>query len=179
MTPEFVEELRQLLSSSKAVQRKFWAQKMIRESIPVHNLLPLLHGEKKVAQRFTWLIGDLLELEPAVVSPCLPMLFSLRDQMPFPGMRRCVAKCLWLAGIPPELEQEAIAQLFDWLKDPKTRIGVKHYASKLLFDLAINQQVDGQRVLKLLLTEGQHENVAHAKRLTKLAQRLRKKLSTS
>jgi hypothetical protein len=137
----------------------------------------LLHDQNKTAQRFTWLIGDLLDKDRTVVETCLPMLFELRNDMPFPGMRRCVAKCLWYLGVPKELEDVAIPELFLWLKDDTFAIGVKHYAARALFDLAMQNRVDTKRLERVLKRQSKHENQAHAGRMEKLRLKLKKEVT--
>ncbi len=174
MPVELVDELRRLLPKSDSKLRKHWANRIVQEKIPITDLVGLLHGDPKVAQRFTWLIGDLLETDRMVVEPVLPMLFDLRNQMPFPGMRRSVSKCLWFLGIPEQLESEAIPQLVQWLEDDAIRVGVKHFAAKSLFDLVKEERFDTKRLNQMLTKQTQHENVAHAKRMSQLQNKLMK-----
>ena len=105
------------------------------------------------------------------------MLFELRDQMPFPGMRRTVAKCFWYLGVPTEMESEGISQLFDWLEDEQYAIGVKHYASRALFDLAVESRIDVDRLDQALIHETENDNQAHASRMAKLRSKLQKAIS--
>ncbi len=172
MRHELMDELTSLLQGSDARLRKHWAERISREQIPLSSLMTLLHGHQKTAQRFTWLIGDLLDFAPDVVADCLPILFDLRDQMPFPGMQRTVAKCFWYLGVPKKLEPEVIPQLLTWLEDNEHVVSIKHYASKALYDLAIDGRVDVQRLDRILEHQSQHENKAHAGRMLKLRLKL-------
>ena len=140
------------------------------------DLISLLHGQKKTAQRFTWLIGDLLETNRSLVIDSLPMLFELRDQMPFPGMQRTVAKCLWYLQIPKGMEAEAIAQLFKWLSNDKVEIGVKHYASKALYELALESRIDIKQLLRVLEKQTKYPNKSYATRTEKLRMKLQREL---
>ena len=169
-------ELESNLARSYAVQRKEWASQIIREGIPLVDLISLLHAKDNTAQRFTWLIGDLLAADPTVVSPCVSLLFALRNEMPFPGMRRCVARTLWQAGIPPEIQPEAIEQLFDWLADDNVSIGCKHYCSKALLDLVKQKRISIDRFMRILEQQRAHPNDAHSCRMTKTLQRVTKLL---
>ncbi len=179
MNFEVIDELKSLLQGSDARLRKHWARRIVSEKVPVSSLMTLLHGQEKSAQRFTWLIGDLLDEDPTLVGECLPMLFSLRDQMPFPGMQRTVGKCLWYLGVPANLEKEAIPQLLEWLANDEFEVGVKHYAAKTLYDLAIEHRIDAQRLDRILRRQAQHENKAHAGRMNKLRFKLLKQLNSS
>ena len=177
MKTSLKDELNGLLQGSDARLRKHWAQRICQEKILLIDLLPLLHGHLKTAQRFTWLIGDLLDEDPGVVMPVLPMLFDLRDQMPFPGMQRSVAKCLWFLNVPTEVEAEAIPQLFDWLANDQSEVGVKHYASKALFDLAVSGRIKPEKLIAILRKQTHHPNKAHAGRMEKLLNKLDRSLS--
>ena len=176
MNHELFHEIKTTLPKSDSRIRKQWAEQIIREKIPLSEFLVLLHGEKKTAQRFIWLIGDLLELDSNVVVDCLPILFSLRDQMPFPGMRRTVAKCIWFADVPPEMEPETTKQLFSWLADEQYSIGCKHYAAKALFDLVKLGKVPATKLKRILAKQANHSNTAHAKRMGKMLSQVSKQL---
>ena len=171
---ELINELKSLLQGSDARLRKHWAERIVSENIPVSSLLVLLHGHEKTAQRFTWLIGDLLEVEPAAVQDCLPVLFELRDQMPFPGMQRTVGKCLWYLGVPVEMEADAIPLMFKWLDDNQFEVSIKHYAAKVLYDLAIEDRIDVKKFGRVLKKQTQHPTKAHANRMLKLRLKLLK-----
>ena len=169
-----IEELKSLLSTSDSKLRKHWAQRVVQEAIPVNSLLSLLHAELKTAQRFAWFIGDLLEADPDLVKDCLPLLFSLRDQMPFPGMQRTVGKCFFYCGVPHEFEQEIIPVLFEWLKGDQHEVSIKHYAAKVLFQLAKQSRIDVHKLNKILQRQEKHTNSAHASRMSKLRGQLTK-----
>ena len=169
-----IEELKSRLSTSDSKLRKHWAQRVIQESIPVSGLLSLLHADLKTAQRFTWFIGDLLEADPELVKACLPLLFSLRDQMPFPGMQRTVGKCFFYCGVPEEMERESFPVLFDWLADDQYEVSIKHYAAKVLFQLAQQSRIDSIKLDKILKKQEEHDNPAHASRMSKLRGQLNK-----
>lgn len=176
MHEDFIKELQLHLPKSDARLRKLWAEQIVSQKIPLLSLISLLHGPNKTAQRFNWLIGDLLHQDRTVVRPALQILFDLRDEMPFPGMRRTVARCLWYLGVPANLEKQAIPVLFHWLEDNSFAIGVKHYASKALFDLAIQDRVDArqlnERLNRVLNRQARHVNKAHASRMNKLRRKL-------
>ena len=163
-----ISELKNSLASSDAKLRKHWAQRIADEHVPLQSLMSLLHAENKTAQRFTWLIGDLLDQDPSNVIACLPVLFSLRDQMPFPGMRRTVAKILWFTNVPAEIEEEAIPELFRWLENDQFEVSVKHYASKTLFELVKTDRIKVDRLRSVLRKQSKHPNAAHARRMIKM-----------
>lgn len=166
------EELDQHLATSDARLRKHWAQRVVAENIPFRQLLPLLHRDKSTAQRFSWFIGDLLKIDPSIIQPSIPLLFAMRDEMPFPGMQRIVAWCLWLGGLPEQIHNEARSQLLAWLEDDKVEIGVKHYSSKALLELCQTGKFPKKRLKKALIRQSRHANPAHASRMQKMLEQL-------
>ena len=120
-----------------------------------------------------WLIGDVCEMNPQVVEPCLPFLFSLRDQMPFPGMRRSLAKWLWLTNVPADVEDQAIPQLLQWLDGDEYSIACKSYTAKALFDLVIAGRLAIDTLIPVLKRQCLSENRAYASRMQKILDRLR------
>lgn len=170
-TVRLLAELRHGLSDCRAVDRKAWANRIIEQQIPLTHLMALLHEDSTTAQRFTWLIGDLLGEQPESVGPCVPLLFELRDQMPFPGMERTVAKCLWLALPASEITTEHSDQLADWMASHETPVSVLHYASKALFKLCRAGRFDCRRLELMLDDQTRHPNASHAKRMAKLRDR--------
>lgn len=178
MNSALIEELKSLLSTSDAKLRKHWAERVLNESIPASSLMSLLHADAKTAQRFTWFIGDLLDADTKLIEECLPLLFSLNDQMPFPGMRRCVGKCFYYCGVPKKMERDAIPVLVDWLGDDQYTIGAKHYAAKVLYDLVKESRYDGKALDKLLRKQEKHPTSAHASRMAKMRVQLQKLMKT-
>lgn len=169
---ELMQELNHALADSDSQSRKEWAEQIVQSGQPLQDLLPLLHADQTTAQRFMWLIGDICELEPGIVAPCLSFLFSLRDQMPFPGMRRSLAKWLWLTKVPVDMESVAIFRLLRWLDEDEYSIGCKSYAAKALFELATQDRVSVEQLRKILEGQANAGNKAFASRMQKLLDRL-------
>ena len=177
MKPALIEELKCRLSTSNARQRKHWAERVLKESIPVSSLMSLLHCDTKTAQRFTWFIGDLLDADTKLIEECLPLLFSLNDQMPFPGMRRCVGKCFFYCGVPKKMERDVIPLLVEWLGDAQYTIAAKHYSAKVLYELVKQSRFDGGTLDRLLRKQEKHATAAHASRMAKMRVQLKQLLS--
>lgn len=167
-----IRKLRLGLAESDAAERKRWAHELIDQRIPLESLFSLWHADVKTAQRFMWFVGDLSDLEPGVVAPCIVFLFSLRDEMPFPGMHRSVAKWLLRTNLPPEIEQDGMKQLFAWLADPHEEIGCKHYSARALANLVQQGRASSPRLKKVLRAEVKHRNPAYAARTQKLLNEL-------
>lgn len=165
MNDAFFSDLVNRLAESSAAQRKLWAEQMVAEQRSLESLLSLLHAEQKTAQRFMWFIGDLSEHCPNIVAPCMPLLYSLRDQMPFPGMRRSVAKWLWKTNIPKEVEAEAIPQLLEWLGDDYTSVSCKSYSAKALHALAVEGRVSHDDLAIAFESQAKSTNQAFGKRM--------------
>ena len=172
MNIEICMQLQRSLADSDSKARKFWARQIVEQEVPLDALLSLLHSDQKTAQRFTWLIGDICELSPEAVASSLPFLFSLRDQMPFPGMHRSIAKWLWLTKVPQTIEKQAFEQLFQWLDGTPYCIGSKSYAAKALYESAAEGRVSIGRLKRVLSRQCEHPNPAYSSRMSKLLLRL-------
>ncbi len=174
MALEILRQLRNSLAESDSQARKEWARQIVDAQHPLENLLSLLHGDHKTAQRFTWLISDIGEADVKILEPCMPALFSLRDQMPFPGMHRGVAKWLLLTHVPQAIEKEAIEQMIAWLNSDSTCIASKSFSARVLFQLAIQKRIPRQTVKQIIGRQLGNKNQAFSKRMGKLLERLEK-----
>lgn len=172
MSLQLIEELRSHLPQSDSRLRKDWARRIADQQIPLESFLSLLHGDTKTAQRFTWLISDIGEADPELLSSCLPVLFSLRDQMPFPGMQRGVAKWLLITNVPESIEDEAVKQLFLWMKDPDACIASKSFSARVLVELVFQDRVSKSRVKRVLSKQVGTINKAYSRRMEKLLARV-------
>ena len=168
MTNDLLHQLARHLASSNAEQRKHWAQRVVAESFPFESLLSLFHSDPKTSQRFMWFIGDLVRMNPEIVKPSMPLLFSLRDQMPFPGMDRSI--CVWLfwTRVPEAVCPEAIEQLYDYLGNKTASIAAKSFAAKALMGLIKDKRTSTARLAKTLKTQIPNTNQAFERRMRKM-----------
>ena len=160
------------LADSRSEQRKLWAAEVVERNIPVVSLLSIFDSGDQTAQRFMWLLGDVCERDPDRIAECLPILFSLRNEMPFPGMPRSVAKWLMLTGVPEELEPAASRQLLKWIRNPDSSIACKSYSARAVISLVKSNRLGTARVRSALATQLDHENRSYANRIRKLIERL-------
>ena len=172
MTQELLQTLRRGLAKSRAVDRKAWCQEIIDGAIPLESIFVLLHSDPKTVERFTWLIGDLVDTQPAIVAPQMPLFFDLRHQLPFPGIYRSVAKWLWKTNVPPEVESVAIPELLSWMEDDESQIACKSFAAKALFLLVRDGRLSHDRVESAFRSQLNHPNRSYAKRIGKLLTQL-------
>lgn len=77
----FFEFLKSELPTSDAAQRINWAQKIVRENIPIASLWELLLMEKTIALRFSWLLSDIGIENSEVLFSALPSLFANRSSV--------------------------------------------------------------------------------------------------
>lgn len=146
-----------LLEDRSSANQKKWAQYVATNQIPLLDLVELFYAERNISMRFTWMIGGLLEIDPRIVYPAVTWFFERRTQAPFPNFDRSVAKMLWLAGVPPEIEGEATDQLFAWLMDPKIRVATKVYGVDALANLCM-MYPDLVHELKLVIADQKGKN---------------------
>lgn len=158
-------ELQEKLAESRSVDRKAWAEVIVADSVPMISLLELFDSDPRTAQRFMWLLGDICERSPVTIAEVIPILFSLRHEMPFPGMRRSVAKWLWLCGVPGAVEAEAIPQLLTWLQDDDVSIACKCFATKAALLLVEDGRLDRRTARAAIRTQLKTGTSASQKRM--------------
>ncbi len=172
MMNQLFRELSSRLAKSMSVERKSWAEQVVNEGISLKDLLGLLHADAKTSQRFMWLLGDICELAPDLLVPLMPLLFSLRNEMPFPGMRRSVSKWLDLTNVPANIEGQAIPQLLNWTGDSDVSIACRSYSTRTLVKLASSGRINPRKVAKAVESQLKQGTPAFQKRMQQALDRL-------
>lgn len=111
-----------------------WARFISENDVDLKDLLCLLDEDRFTALRFLWMIGGLVETDPARVAPVVPYFFAKQHEVNVPNYDRSLAKFCWLAGIPEELEGEITDALFQWILDPKITTSTKSFAVLALYN---------------------------------------------
>ena len=140
-----------------------WVHYIIDHKISLDTLYPILDAEKMVSMRFTWLVGGLCEQAPQIVFPSVIYFYSKRHEVLFPNYDRSLAKMFWLAGVPLEIEGEAIDQMFKWLLDAHITVSTKTYSMYSLHDLT-KKYPELRNELKVSLEDQLDKNTANFKR---------------
>lgn len=124
-----------LLSNRTDINRKYWANYIIENNIDLSDLIEIVLEEKPVSSQFIWMIGDICEINPVYVSTVIKSLFKLRDKVKIKNYNRSLAKIFWLAGIPKDIEGEAVTELFNWLSSSSELVQTKNYSLLALADV--------------------------------------------
>lgn len=119
------------------VNRKRWSNTIIQKHINLDDLKTLIHHPHPVGMRFSWMLGNLCDLKPALLEPLLPYFFEQRQHINIPHFNRSLAKMFVHVKLPTALEGPIIDALFEWLADPKAIVTTKHYTLKALLKLAM------------------------------------------
>jgi hypothetical protein len=163
-----------LANDSSDASLKKWVHYIVENNIALTDLISLLHAERKVAMRFTWLVGGLCELKPEVVFPTVSYFYSKRNEIPFPNFDRSLAKMFWLSGVPEEIEGEVIDDLFKWILDAKITVSTKVYTISALYNLSV-KHIELKNELKLVIEDQLGKNsIAFEKRAAVILKKLRK-----
>ncbi len=157
------------LSDNKAdLNLKTWAKYIIEHKIPILDLIGLIHAEKPVATRFAWMLGGMCETAPDHVYPSITYFFSKRKEIKVLNFDRSIAKMFHLAGVPPEIEGEAVDFLFKLLLDPRSNVQTKSTALNALHKLA-DKHLGLKNELKISINEELGKNsVSFEKRARKI-----------
>lgn len=148
--------------------RRKWAEHILKNQIPILDLVELIKLDKPVSMRFIWLIGVLCELKPEIVKPAIPYFFSVKNDVKFSNYDRSLAKMFSLCGIPKELEAEAVDMLFNWILDPAILVSTKNYSVDALLKFSENYP-EIKNELKIVIEDQLSKNSVsfdkHAKRI--------------
>jgi hypothetical protein len=149
-----------------------WADHIITDQIPVLAISELINHERIVAMRFSWLIGTLCDSKPEVVLPSVIYFFNQRAKVKFKGFNRSLAKMFFLAGVPEEIEAEAINELFKWYLDSGSDVSTKTFCLLALYELS--KKHPGLKNELKIVTEDQLDKntVSFRKRAMKLLETL-------
>ncbi|CAA6830273.1 MAG: Unknown protein [uncultured Aureispira sp.] len=138
MYQELIQNLTISLGNDRSSEnRQMWTNYIFKEDIELIHLTALLDAEHPVGMRFTWLLGHIIEKDPNKITPIVSYCFENRDKWTFPGIKRTLAKMLWLAGVPEEIEGLVVDQLFQWILDPKVKVAVKVYGMDALYNMVL------------------------------------------
>ena len=150
MTP-FIDQLHDaLLQDASDANLRQWGAHIVQQNIALTDLIALIHAEKKVATRFSWMLGGIVERDAARVRPVIVYLFTQRKEILIHNFERSLAKMFALAGIPSAIEGEAVEALFQWLMDPTVLLSTRLFAMAAL-DRYCVQQPELRHELQLVL----------------------------
>lgn len=134
----FIDELSQSLRSEGSnANREKWAILILEKKIPLLDLIEIVHAERDVALRFMWLVGHICDKDPSVIYPAVAEFFRKRNDVNILNYNCSVAKMLFKAGVPVEIEAEVIDELFKWMLDPMTNVSNKIFAMRTLQNLSV------------------------------------------
>jgi hypothetical protein len=172
---ELIEQISTSLRDDNTEQnRQKWASYIITSKIDLYELRELLFLDYPVAIRFSWILGNVCAIRPELVYPIASFIFTNRKQISIPNFDRTIAKVFSLAGIPNDIEGEAIDQLFSWLMDATILVSTKAYSVSALY-LVCKIYPDLTKELKLVIEDQLSKNtIAFEKRATMVLKALAK-----
>ncbi|MGL4598689.1 MAG: hypothetical protein ACRCYO_14320 [Bacteroidia bacterium] len=139
---DFIHQLSTSLKEDKADSNlQHWANYIIDQDIAVLDIAEIIHHKYPVGMRFSWMLGGLCALSPARVFPAIVYFFKQREKIEIKNFNRSLAKMFYLAGIPSEIEGEALDALFHWLQDAHSDVSTKRFAL-LTLDNCVCKQPD-------------------------------------
>lgn len=177
MHEQLLQNLGTSLSNDRSTEnRQMWTNYIIKEQVELIHLTELLDAEHPIGMRFTWLLGHILEESPAQITPIVTYCFENRNKWTFPGVKRWLAKMLWLAGIPEEIEGLVVDELFKWILDPKVKVAVKVYGMDALYNM-VQKYPDLKEELLIVIDDQWNKNsVAFRARGKRVLKALRQKV---
>jgi hypothetical protein len=169
---DFYKELGANLAHSNEAQRRFWAQKIVDESLSLKWLSKLLQEDKKTATRFLWLLSDVGVMAPGYLKAELSFLFHYCKTIDAAYLSS-FASYWHYVGVPEQNEAEAIELLFKWILSPQSNSTLKSRSMWVLFKLC-NKYPDLKNEFKVCLQDqADKHSPDFQKRVSKLLQQLR------
>lgn len=172
-TLQLIEEISESLSTSCTSENcTYWATYIIENKIPVSEFSQLLFAPQPLATRFTWVLGTIVVMSPTHIAPAITYFFNQRHKTTIPGFNRSLAKMFAFAGIPEEIEGEAIDELFRWLADKNSNVSTKTYAITALHH-AVRKYPDLKNEFRLAVFDQMgRTTIAFKKRAEKILKEL-------
>lgn len=176
MHQQLLQDLSTSLGSDRSdTNRQYWTKYLIQNDIDLSLLTPLLDAEHPIGMRFTWLLGHILGEAPERITPIVSYCFDGRYRWTFPGIKRTVAKMLWLAGVPEKIEGLVVDELFKWMLDPQIKVAVKVYGLEVLYNMVLKYP-DLEEELRLVIDDQLDKtSVGFKSRAKKILKRLDQK----
>jgi hypothetical protein len=141
-----------LFADASDMNLRGWGKHIVQNDIALMDIVAVIHAEKKIATRFSWMLGGIAEMDPQRVFPVVTYLFSHRHEITIEHFERSLAKFFSLAGLPEEIEGEAVEALFQWLADHNATISTRFYAM-IALDKFCRKQPELRHELRLILEE--------------------------
>ena len=114
------------------------AQQFIRGELKLPSYIHLLEdNDPSISFRFIWLLEHIALQKPDLVYKHLNYIYSLRNQLHYPGYKRGLAKLISVCGFPERLEGELVELLFDYLNDSNSDIAAKVFAMQALSNICL------------------------------------------
>jgi hypothetical protein len=157
MTPHIDQLRASLLADRNDANLRQWAAFIVQNDIALNDIIALIHAEHPIAMRFSWLLGGLCERNPQRVFQVVTYLFTVRNTITIKHFERSLAKMFYLAGIPPEIEGEAVDALFQWLQDERSSISTRTFAMMALDKFCL-QQPELRHELEVILAQIAQQN---------------------
>ncbi len=132
---DFYNELETDLPTSTAAQRKVWASVIVNNDLDIKKLSTLLHCNKKIALRFSWLLSEIGALNPNKLLVELPYLLNQSKQIDHFNFTESFATYWLISGVPLENESRAIDLLFQWILSNQINVTTKSRALKVLIHI--------------------------------------------
>lgn len=175
MPQQLLQELKaSLLEDRYSENRQTWAKYLVDNQVNMQDLLCLLDEKHPIAMYFSWVLGDVLVLQPERIFPIIPYCFELRDKMPFPGFKRSIAKMLAVAGVPKDLEGIVVDELFKWILDLKMPVAVKVHSLETIYNLTIKYPELKEELLDVIEDQLDKNSIAFKARAKQVVKKLKK-----
>lgn len=157
MTPFLTELQASLLADASGANHQRWATHIVQNNIALMDIISVIDAPFPIGMRFSWMLGGIVQMDPQRVFPVITYLFTRREAIGIHNFERSLAKMFALAGVPEEIEGEAVEALFQWLMNPQLIVSTRIFAMAALEKLC-DKHFELRNELKVVLEQIVLEN---------------------
>lgn len=140
--------LKEHLPNALMEERKLWVDHFFEQQLDFKLLKGLLFEDRNIALHFSWMISEIGLKNPSYLLKYLPDIYMLSANYETFNFRHSFAKYWRISGIPEVNESEALDDLLDWYRNPKSNISLKKNSYRcLLILLKKYPELEGEIVL--------------------------------
>jgi hypothetical protein len=153
-----------------------WAAYLAENPSEIPDCLSLLSEDKPIPMRIAWVLDHVADNNPHCMLEHIPYMYSLKDDMDFPGYKRSLTRLMSFSGIPESIESDAIDTMFKWVLAPHIALAVKVHSIQALYHVCEKYPELSGELIEVIEDQIPKCSVGFKSRGTKLIVKLQKKI---
>ncbi len=167
----------ELLTDRSKETVNHWAKYLAEHPNDIESCLPLLKEDDPIPMRIAWVLDHIVDYNPEVMLKHVSYLYSLKDDMSFPGYRRNLTRIMASTGIPESMESEVIDTLFKWVLDADTALAIKVHSIQTLYNICNKYPELSGELIDVIEDQIPKSSVGFKSRGNKIIAKLKKRMA--